>query len=88
MPNCDGRTHRYWDPAINGCQINAGSTAGFLGFRLVVFDLLAVAMLSSALWRPRERDPSSKETLGATAVQALWLGLIYGAFRSYWSPAR
>ena len=83
MPKHDGRAHRYWDPAIKGGQIYAGSTAGVFGLRVVIFDLLAVAMLSSALWRPRERDPSSKETLGATAFQALWLGLIYGAFLSF-----
>jgi hypothetical protein len=29
--------------------------------------------------RPRERDPSSKGTLGTTAFLALWLGLIHGA---------
>jgi hypothetical protein len=58
---------------------NAGPTGGFLGIT-VVFDLMAVAILASALWRPRERDPSSKGTLGTTAFLALWLGLAYGAF--------
>jgi len=58
---------------------NARPTAGVLGITVVVFDLLAVAILASALWRPRERDPSSKGTLGTTAFLALWLGLTYGA---------
>jgi hypothetical protein len=59
--------------------INAGPCGKFFGIT-VVFDLLAVAILASALWRPRERDPSSKGTLGTTAFLALWLGLAYGAF--------
>ena len=58
---------------------NAGPTAGVLGITVVVFDLMAVAILASALWRPRERDPSSKGTLGSPAFLALWLGLTYGA---------
>jgi hypothetical protein len=62
-----------------GHHFNAGPTAGVLGITVVVFDLLAVAILASALWRPRERDPSSKGTLGTTAFLALWLGLTYGA---------
>ena len=60
-------------------NFNAGPTAGVLGITVVVFDLMAVAILASALWRPRERDPSSKGTLGTTAFLALWLGLTYGA---------
>jgi hypothetical protein len=56
--------------------INAGPAGKFLG-STVVFDLLAVAILASALWRPRERDPSSKGTLGTTAFLALFLGLSY-----------
>jgi hypothetical protein len=59
--------------------INAGPCGKFLGIT-VVFDLMAAAILASALWRPRERDPSSKGTLGTTAFLALWLGLAYGAF--------
>jgi len=59
--------------------INAGPCGTFFGLT-VVFDLLAAAILASALWRPRERDPSSKGTLGTTAFLALWLGLAYGAF--------
>jgi hypothetical protein len=59
--------------------INAGPVGGFLGIT-VLFDLMAAAILASALWRPRERDPSSKGTLGTTAFLALWLGLAYGAF--------
>ena len=58
---------------------NAEPTAGVLGITVVVFDLMAVAILASAVWRPRERDPSSKGTLGTTAFLALWLGLTYGA---------
>jgi hypothetical protein len=58
--------------------INAGPCGTFFGIT-VVFDLLAAAILASALWRPRERDPSSKGTLGTTAFLALWLGLAYGA---------
>jgi len=61
-------------------SFNAGPTGGVLGITVVVFDLMAVAILASALWRPRERDPSSKGTLGTTAFLALWLGLAYGAF--------
>jgi hypothetical protein len=57
---------------------NAGPTGKFLGIT-VVFDLLAAAILASAVWRPRERDPSSKGTLGTTAFLALWLGLSYCA---------
>ena len=59
--------------------INAGPVGGFLGIT-VLFDLLAALVLGNALWRPRERDPSSKGTLGTTAFLALWLGLAYGAF--------
>ena len=59
--------------------INAGSVGGFFGIT-VLFDLLAAAILASAVWRPRERDPSSKGTLGTTAFLGLWLGLAYGAF--------
>jgi hypothetical protein len=59
--------------------INAGPVGGFLGIT-VLFDLMAAAILASALWRPRERDPSSKGTLGTTAFLALFLGLAYGAF--------
>jgi hypothetical protein len=59
--------------------INAGPVGGFFGIT-VVFDLWAAAILASALWRPRERDPSSKGTLGTTAFLALLLGLAYGAF--------
>ena len=59
--------------------INAGPVGGFLGIT-VLFDLMAAAILASALWRPRKRDPSSKGTLGTTAFLALWLGLAYGAF--------
>ena len=59
-------------------DFNAGPTGGFLGIT-VLFDLLAAAILASALWRPRERDPSSKGTLGTTAFLALLLGLAYGA---------
>ena len=62
-----------------GHGFNAGPTVGVLGITVVVFDLMAVAILASALWRPRERDPSSKGTLGTTAFLALWLGLTYGA---------
>ena len=59
-------------------NFNAGPTGGVLGIT-VVFDLLAAAILASAVWRPRERDPSSKGTLGTTAFLALWLALTYGA---------
>jgi hypothetical protein len=59
-------------------SINARSTGGFLVIT-VLFDLLAALVLGNALWRPRERDPSSKGTLGTTAFLALWLGLAYGA---------
>jgi len=59
--------------------INAGPCGKFFGIT-VVFDLMAAAILASALWRPRERDPSSKGTLGTTAFLALLLGLAYGAF--------
>ena len=58
-------------------SINAGPTAGVLV--IMLFDLLAALVLGNALWRPRERDPSSKGTLGATAFLALWLGLAYSA---------
>lgn len=37
-------------------------------------------VLGNALWRPRERDPSSKKTLGTTAFLALFLTLVYSAF--------
>jgi len=57
---------------------NAKPTGGVLVIT-VLFDLMAVAILASALWRPRERDPSSKGTLGTIAFLALWLGLTYGA---------
>ena len=60
-------------------RINAGAVGGFLGIT-VLFDLKAALVLGNALWRPRERDPSSKGTLGTTAFLALWLGLAYGAF--------
>jgi hypothetical protein len=43
----------------------------------VVCALLAAAILASAVWRPRERDPSSKGTLGTTAFLALFLTLVY-----------
>jgi hypothetical protein len=59
--------------------INAGPVGTFLGIT-VLFDLLAALLLGEALWRPRERDPSSKGTLGTTTFLALWLGLAYGAF--------
>ena len=59
--------------------INAGPVGKFLGIT-VLFDLLAALVLGNALWRPRERDPSSKGTLGTTAFLALFLGLAYGAF--------
>jgi hypothetical protein len=59
--------------------INAGPCGKFFGIT-VVFDLMAAAILASALWRPHERDPSSKGTLGTAAFLALWLGLAYGAF--------
>ena len=59
--------------------INAGPVGGFFGIT-VLFDLKAALVLENALWRPRERDPSSKGTLGTTAFLALWLGLAYGAF--------
>jgi hypothetical protein len=57
---------------------NAGPTGKFLGIT-VVFDLLAAAILASAVWRPRQRDPSSKGTLGTTAFLALYLTLVYCA---------
>src|ERR1039458_686705 len=60
-------------------RINAGRVGGFLGIT-VLFDLKAALVLRNALWRPRERDPSSKGTLGTTAFLALWLGLAYSAF--------
>jgi hypothetical protein len=60
-------------------RINAGAVGGFLGIT-VLFDLKAALVLGNALWRPRERDPSSKGTLGTAAFLALWLGLAYGAF--------
>jgi hypothetical protein len=60
-------------------RINAGAVGGFLGIT-VLFDLLAALVLGNALWRPRERDPSSKGTLGTTAFLALWPALAYGAF--------
>ena len=60
-------------------RINARAVGGFLGIT-VLFDLKAALVLGNALWRPRERDPSSKGTLGTAAFLALWLGLAYGAF--------
>ena len=68
---------------------SAHANGKFFGIT-VVFDLLAVAILASALWRPRERDPSSKGTLRTTAFLALWLGLSYcgmGVFFSGCGPA-
>jgi hypothetical protein len=68
---------------------HAHTNGKFLGIT-VVFDLLAAAILGSALWRPRERDPSAKGTLGTTAFLALWLGLIYcgmGVLFSGYGPA-
>jgi hypothetical protein len=59
-------------------RINAGPVGKFFGIT-VVFDLLAALDLGNALWRPGERDPYSKGTLGTTAFLALWLGLAYGA---------
>jgi hypothetical protein len=56
--------------------INAGPCSKFLGIT-VVFDLLAAALLASAVWRSREHDHSSKGTLGITAFLALLLGLSY-----------
>jgi hypothetical protein len=58
---------------------NARPVGAFFGITVVV-DLWAIAILASALWRPRDRDPSSKGTLGTTAFVALSLGLAYGAF--------
>jgi hypothetical protein len=60
-------------------RINAGPVGGFLGIT-VLFDLLAALVLGNALWRPRERDPSSKGTLGTTAFLALFLTLVYCFF--------
>ena len=60
-------------------RINAGAVGGFLGIT-VLFDLKAALVLGNALWRPRERDPSSKGTLGTAAFLALLLGLAYSAF--------
>ena len=60
-------------------RLNARAVGGFLGIT-VIFDLLAALVLGNALWRPRERDLSSKGTLGTAAFLALWLGLAYGAF--------
>jgi hypothetical protein len=59
--------------------INAGPVGKFLGFTML-FDLLAVLLLGEAIWRPGERDPSSKGTLGTTAFLALFLTLVYCAF--------
>jgi hypothetical protein len=59
--------------------INAGPVGKFLGIT-VLFDLLAALLLGGALWRPRERDPSSKGTLGTTAFLALFLTLVYCFF--------
>ena len=59
--------------------INAGPVGTFLGIT-VLFDLLAALLLGEALWRPHERDPSSKGTLGTTAFLALFLTLVYCAF--------
>jgi hypothetical protein len=53
---------------------NAGPVGKFLGIT-VVFDLLAAALLAFAVWRPRQRDPCSKATLGTTAFLALLVGL-------------
>jgi hypothetical protein len=60
-------------------RINAGDVGGFLGIT-VLFDLKAALVLRNALWRPCERDPCSKGTLGTTAFLALLLGLAYSAF--------
>ena len=60
-------------------SINAGPVGKFLGIT-VLSDLLAALVLGNALWRPRERDPSSKGTLGSPAFLALWLSLADGAF--------
>jgi hypothetical protein len=57
-------------------DFNAGPVGKFLGIT-VIFDLWAVAILASAIWRPRQRDPSSKGTLGTTAFLGLLLGLSY-----------
>ena len=57
---------------------HAGSVGKFLGIT-VVFDLLAAALLGSAVWRPRQRDPSSKATLGTAAFLALLMGLSHFA---------
>ena len=57
-----------------------GRPTGVVLVITVLFALLALEILASAIWRPRERDPSSKGTLGTTAFLALWLGLAYGAF--------
>ena len=54
--------------------VNAGAAGKFLGVT-VVFDLLAAALLASAIWRPREGGPSSKATLGTAAFLALLMGL-------------
>jgi len=67
--------------ADTSSRINAGPCGIFFGIT-VLFDLFAALVLGNALWRPRERDPSSKGTLGTTAFMALWLGLAYGAFGS------
>ena len=60
-------------------RINARAVGGFLGIT-VLFDLKAALVLGNALWRPRERDPFSKGTLGTAAFLALLLGLAYSAF--------
>jgi hypothetical protein len=57
-------------------NFNARPCGQFLGIT-VVFDLLAAVLLGGAVWRPRQRDPSSKGTLGITAFLALLMGLAY-----------
>jgi hypothetical protein len=60
-------------------DFSPGPTGKFLGI-LVLFDLLGALLLGEALWRSRERDLSSKGTLGTIAFLALLLGLICCAF--------
>jgi hypothetical protein len=60
-------------------HINARPVGGFLGVT-VLFDLFAALVLGNALWRPSERDPSPKGTLGTTAFLALFLTLVYCFF--------
>ncbi|MGH7972122.1 MAG: hypothetical protein ACREIC_25695 [Limisphaerales bacterium] len=62
--------------ADTASEFNAGPAGKFLGIT-VLSDILAAAILASALWRPRQRDPSSKGTLGTTAFLALFLTLVY-----------